>query len=301
MFQNLLKVLALFLFVNNTILSQQTLQYNLKVNDTFTFLQKSDQNIVQTIDGNKHVMDNSMESIFTFYVKKVTDSSYIMSFSFDKFVMNTHSNLYGELFNVNTDSIVTSDTQSRMFMILTETPLSLEMLKTGKIISLKGTDALVKKMIDGAGFENEFTKAVMTEYMKKEFGRNKMINSLEQFTFIYTKKPVSINDSWQNSLKGNLNSENTWKLKSSDKNKATITGTSTIAMQTQDESTEMTLKGTSNASVNCNKINGTVVNMVVESSMEGKTILKNMGSTELPTTIISKTTYKALKNVQQTF
>ena len=111
-----MKMLVLFLIFQNLAFSQHTLQYNLKVNDTFTFLQKADQNIVQTIDGKKHIIDNSMESIFTFYVKKVTDSSYIMDFKFDKFTMHTNSNLYGKLFDVNTDSIDMENAQARIFI-----------------------------------------------------------------------------------------------------------------------------------------------------------------------------------------
>lgn len=63
-------MLIVVVIFHNMAFSQHTLQYNLKVNDTFTFLQKADQNIVQTIDGDKHIIGNSMESIFTFYVKK---------------------------------------------------------------------------------------------------------------------------------------------------------------------------------------------------------------------------------------
>ena len=294
-------MLVLFLIFQNLAFSQHTLQYNLKVNDTFTFLQKADQNIVQTIDGKKHIIDNSMESIFTFYVKKVTDSSYIMDFKFDKFTMHTNSNLYGKLFDVNTDSIDMENAQARIFIALTQSNLSLEMLKTGKIINLKGTDALVKKMIDGAGFENEFTKDVMMESMKKEFGKKKMINSLEQFTFFYNKTPVALHGSWSNSYSGALNAINLWQLDNIDKGNVFIHGTGQASMNTEDDSTLMVLKGSSKTSVTCQRNNGIAKNMVVESTMEGTTTLKNMESLELPTTIISKTTYKALKNVQQNF
>lgn len=294
-------MLIVVVIFHNMAFSQHTLQYNLKVNDTFTFLQKADQNIVQTIDGDKHIIDNSMESIFTFYVKKVTDSSYVMDFKFDKFIMHTNSNLYGKLFDVNTDSIDFENPQARIFNALTQTSLSLEMLKTGKIISLKGTDALIKKMIDDANFENEFTKAVMTESMKKEFGKKKMINSLEQFTFFYSKKPVTSNVTWSNNYIGVYNSKNTWQLKNSENDKIFIHGTGVATMNTEDDSTFMALQGSSKTDVTCQKNNGMALKMIVESTMEGMTTLKNMESMELPTTIISKTTYKALKNVQQNF
>lgn len=301
MFRNLMKMLALLLIFHNTAFSQQILQYNLKVNDTFTFLQKADQNIVQTIDGSKHVIDNSIESVFTFYVNKITDSSYIMDFKFDKFVMNTNSNLYGKLFDVNTDSIDMNNPEARIFIALTQSNLSLEMLKTGKIINLRGTDALVKKMIDGAGYENEFTRAVMTESMKKEFGKNKMINSLEQFTFFHSKKAVTTKDTWTNSFSGAYNSTNTWQLESINKGNVFIHGRGQTSMKTEDDSMLMTLKGSSTTDITCQQNNGIATKMVVESTMQGTTTLKNMESIELPTTIISKTTYKALKNVQQNF
>ena len=123
------------------------------------------------------------------------------------------------------------------------------------------------------------------------------MNSLEQFTYIYTTTPVTVNDSWENNYTGNLNSENTWTLLNVDKNSSSIEGSSIIAMNSKDDSMKMILDGTSNTSITCNKKNGVLKNMVVESTMEGTTTITQQNM-EIPTTIISKTTYKALNDVQ---
>ena len=124
-----------------------------------------------------------------------------------------------------------------------------------------------------------------------------MMNSLEQFTYIYTTTPVTVNDSWENNYTGNLNSENTWTFLNVDKNSSSIEGSSIIAMNSKDDSMKMILDGTSNTSITCNKKNGVLKNMVVESTMEGTTTITQQNM-EIPTTIISKTTYKALNDVQ---
>jgi len=301
MFRNLLKILVLSLFIQTTVFSQQLIQYNLKVNDTFLFNQQVDQNIVQMIDGNQHDIENSIKNVFSLVVKKSTDSSYFINFRFEKFSMFAKSNLYGVISSIDTDSINVDDAQSRIFLALTNSTLSFELLKNGKVKNLKGTDALIKKMIDGAGFEDDFTKAVMTEAMGKEFGSQKMVNSLEQFTYFYPRKAVQKGDSWKNKYSGDYNSMNTWVLKNIDKEKITISGTGKVGVSSSDESMEMVLSGTSKTDISSNKSNGILVKMAVESVMEGTSTIKSMDSAKFPTTIITKTTYKALKNVQQNF
>lgn len=301
MFRTFLKVIVLSLICHSNLLSQQLIQYNLKVNDTFLFHQQVDQNIVQIIDGNQHIIDNSIKNVFSLVVKKSTDSSYFLNFKFEKFSMFAKSNLYGVISSIDTDSIDVDDAQSRTFLALTNSTLSFELLKNGKVKNLKGTDALIKKMIDGAGYEDKFTKAVMTEAMGKEFGNQKMTNSLEQFTYFYPKKAVQKGDSWKNKYTGDYNSMNIWVLKSLDKEKINISGTGKVSISSSDESMEMALNGTSKSELSSNKSNGILVNMVVESVLEGTSTIKNMDSAKFPTTIITKTTYKVLKNVQQNF
>ena len=301
MFRTLLKVIVLSLICHSNVLSQQLIHYNLKVNDTFLFHQQVDQNILQIIDGNQHIIDNSIKNVFSLVVKKSTDSSYFVNFKFEKFSMYAKSNLYGVISNIDTDSINVDDAQSRTFLALTNSTLSFELLKNGKVKNLKGTDALIKKMIDGAGYEDEFTKAVMTEAMGKEFGNQKMTNSLEQFTYFYPKKAVQKGDSWKNKYSGDYNSMNTWFLKSLDKEKINISGTGKVSINSSDEDMEMALNGTSKTELSSNKSNGILIKMVVESVLEGTSTVKSMDSSKLPTTIITKTTYKTLKNVQQNF
>ena len=94
---------------------------------------------------------------------------------------------------------------------------------------------------------------------------------------------------------------NTWFLKSLDKEKINISGTGKVSINSSDEDMEMALNGTSKTELSSNKSNGILIKMVVESVLEGTSTVKSMDSSKLPTTIITKTTYKTLKNVQQNF
>lgn len=298
MFQNILKILVLVVLFQSQVFSQQTFQYNLKANDSFVFHQKTEQSITQDFDGTDHVIENSIEDIFTIKVKKVTDSSYVMNFEYQKFAMNSQSNLYGTLFKVNTDSTNAKNAQSKIFSVLTHSVLSFEMLKCGKILYFKGTDKLIENMINNAGFEDDYTKAVMGESMKKEFGNEKMINSLEQFTYFYSKKPVSSTDSWSTKINGDLKATNTWKIKSIDKSMITITGSSNVSLDSNQDSMKMALIGTGKTTINVNKTNGMPNSMEVVSNLEGSTTITGDQPMKIPTKITSLTTYKAQKNVQ---
>ncbi|HRV56308.1 MAG: DUF6263 family protein [Flavobacteriaceae bacterium] len=298
MFKNVLKTLVLFISFQSLVFSQQTIKYNLKPNDSFIFHQKVEQTITQDIEGTSHTVDNSIEGVFVLKVKKVTDSSFIMSFAYKKFAVDSKSNLYGDIIHVNTDSINAKDPQSKVFSALTRSTLSFEMNKYGKIIKFQGTETLIQDMIDNAGFENDYTKAVMAEYMEKEFGNEKMTNSLQQMTLIYSKKPLSPNGTWTTQLQGDFKAQNTWKLKNTENSKLNINGTGEVSMASDDETYKLTLKGSSTTALNVNKNNGMINTMEVVSNMEGVSIVKGPEPIKIPMKISSLTTYKALKNVQ---
>ncbi len=288
----LLKILALFVLVT-TANAQDILQYKLVVNDTFNVTQKATQDIIQDMNGQKHEMKNELEADFTFIVKEVNDNSYSIDFTFDRFKMVTTSNLYGEIMNVDTSEEASEDDmEAKIFSGLLNSKLLMVMQKDGKIVSIEGTDRLVQKMIDGTGIEDDFTKELMGESMKKEFGNESLSSSFEQMTYIYPLNKVNIGDTWKNAYSGDLKAQNIWKLDTMDESSIVLSGESDVKMETEEDATTMNLTGTQQTSIIANPKNGFVQIMKVNSEAKGTTIMKQMNNIEVPTTIISVIEYK---------
>ena len=167
----------------------------------------------------------------------------------------------------------------------------MEMLKTGEIKKITGTEAMINKMISDAGITDEFTKELMVEAMKKEFGSESLSRSFEQMTYFYPTKKVIVGDPWTNKYTGDLIAENNWTLKDWSKN-IELSAKSNVSLIAEEDSHIMTLKGTQDTSIIANKKTGFAQLITVTSNTEGVTVMKQMSNVEIPTKITSKTTFK---------
>lgn len=290
-------VLLCLLFSTN-FSAQKLLQYNLKPGDSLKISQKANQDITQDMNGSVHNIKNILESDFTFVVKKVTDSSYIIKFKFDYFKLETSSSIYGVIMNIDTKKPFTEDDiEKKIFSGLTKSTLEMEMLKTGKIIHISGTDAMITKMVEQANVTDEFTKQLMIESMKKEFGSKKLSDSFEQMTFIYSPKKVAVGDSWKNNYIGDFKSKNTWTLNGINEF-IELSAASDVSLLAEEESHTMSLTGKQQTTIKADIKTGFAKTMSVNATAKGYTVMSQMNSVKIPTTIHSITTYKINKHVQ---
>lgn len=287
------------LFTSNIVKAQDILEYKLNKGDVFTIYQAAEQDIKQDMNGSKHDMKNIIEASYIFTVTEVSDSLYTMDFRFDAFKMVSTSNLMGEIMSVDTkDSIADDDIEAKIFAGLTKSTLTMKMYKNGEIKELDGTDALIMEMVNGAGDFDDFTKELMKESMKGEFGNESLIESFEQMTYIYSNNPVSVGDSWENVFKGDLSAKNKWTLTDKNSSTNTIKGLSDVTFNTEEEAIIMKLEGKMDSDLTVNAKTGFINEMKTSSTAEGISILKQMNNLEVPTTIVSNVTYKITKNVQ---
>ncbi|MEO8934603.1 MAG: DUF6263 family protein [Xanthomarina sp.] len=263
-----------------------------------TITQTGTQQIVQTMNDSKHEMSNNLECEFLLIVTAKTDSSYHINFSFKRLKIKTLSNIHGILMDVDTNIEVKEDNiEAKMFHGLTNSVLKMQMLKTGEIIEISGTEAMIRKMVEQTGIKDKFTKEIVFETIKKEYGSESLSRSFEQITFCYPNKKVSIGDQWTNNYSGDLIATNVWTLKEINKN-IILSAKSNVSMNSEEESYVMKLKGTQETHVIANKKSGFPELITVNSHTQGITVTDQMNPLEIPTTIISKTTYKTKKHVQ---
>lgn len=270
--------------------AQNLLQYRLKIGDSITINQQATQDIAQDEAGKPHNIQNILEENYTFRVMAKTDSTYILNFKFNSFKLKTTSNKFGVLADIDTKkALVVEDTEGRVFSGLTAAVLEIEMAKSGKILRVSGTENMINSMISQAGIEDEFTKQLMIESMKSDFGSTSLSNSFEQLTHIYPENPKATTTSWTNTFTGDFNTVNTWAI-----DKITdaifLNAKCTLSMNIQDEHTNLLLNGTQQIKVIANKANGFIKEMTVTAKAQSAKDLNN--PERQPTIINSKTTYK---------
>jgi len=272
--------------------AQKLLQYNLKVNDTILIHQVANQDIIQDINGSSHEMKNLLEANYIFIVRAANDTTYTIDFAFKKFKMDTTSNLYGNIMSVDTTKDITEDdVEGKIFAGLVDVKLTMIMQKNGKITSVEGTENLINKMVDGANVDNEFTRQIMIEAMKKEFGNESLSSSFEQMTYIYPDAEVAVGDTWNNSYVGDLIAKNSWTLVNNSDDKIDLSAKSTVEIKSIEDQMTMTLKGNQNTTIEASLPTGFIKTMTVISNAEGITVMKQMNGIEIPTTIKSVTEY----------
>ena len=283
----------------NALYAQQLLQYKVKKGDQFIVLQTANQSILQNMDGSKHQLTNVIEGDYIFKVEQVSDSIITINFKFERFKMTSTSSAMGNLLTINTrDSAPIDNVQGKLFEGITAANLKMKMYKNGHIKSISGTEELVESMVNNAGEFDDFTKALMTEAMNKEFGNESLSNSFEQLTFLFPLTPVNVGDSWSNNYHGDLSSNNLWTLEKISKDDIMISGESQVTFQTDDETIKMNLKGTMVSKVVTSLKNGFIKSLESTSTAQGFSTMSNMATVEIPTTVTTKTTYKVKNYVQ---
>ncbi len=293
-------VIYLILFLNilglQTITAQEKLQYNLKKDDVFRIEQNAVQNIVQKMDSIEHQMTNTIGGIFLMKVVNIIDGKYVFEVNFEKFKFKTESDIYGILSDVDTDvpPADEEDIMAKVFQGLIGPKFQMVMLKTGQIESLTGTENLIENMIKQVEMGDEATNSLIKETFEKEFNNQDMLESLQQFTFIYPEVKVKINQTWTNNYTGPVNAENTWKLLSYSKDAIVLSANSTVVMETKDDSVIMKLTGNQQTEATSSASSGFIKMMEVNQETEGATIVPEIDNNEIPTSLTSKITYKLL-------
>ncbi|QDO94134.1 hypothetical protein FNB79_09130 [Formosa sediminum] len=256
-----------------------------------TVKQQATQDIVQCDQGIEHKIHNNLEENYTFKVVSKTDSTYRLTFHFNHFKLKTTSNRLGVLVDVDTNKpVLEGDTEGKIFSGLTRSELQIEMTYTGEIIQVFGAENMINNMVSLAGVQDEFTKQLMIESMKSEFGSESLSKSFEQLTHIYPKQKVKIGDTWTNAYTGEINAVNTWKLKNIT-DTVQLDAKSDLSMIIEDEYTNLLLKGKQTIVVIADKNTGFINEMTVNAEASNAFDLNHTTHTN-PTEVTSITTYK---------
>ena len=276
-------------------MSQTLLKYDLKEGDSFLVQQKAEQIITQELNGAEHVLTNALEGLLEFKVLGTLDDNYLVSLVFKDLNMEMTSSMQGELMKVRAKEVVEGDIQSKIFNSLLDNPVELTLDPTGNILKVVGGDSLITKMTNASGLEDDFSKNMMKKSLEKEFGSEALSNNYKQMTYIYGKDMVRVGDSWENSFEGKVEAQNTWTLSTLSDIEANINGTAEVKLITNDQSVSMELNGEQTTSIVASLSDGFIKTMLVEGLFKGMSVMPQLGTTEIPTTIKSTTTYELIQ------
>lgn len=283
--------LFIFLTISATMVSQKTIQYNLKVGDHFTVEQVAEQHITQDINGVDQIIENNLIGVMYFEVIEATPENYTLIMKFKRLKMLMTSPTLGDLSNADTQSTDSTDVTNMLFKGLLDVPVTLIMEKTGKIKSVTGGEKLIASMFESAGIDQPEIIAASKGQMEKQFGSDALSNSFEQMTYFYPVDAVSVGSEWSNSYVGNMSAKNNWKLDSYSDKAIQISGNATTTMSTVDENIMMTLNGSQTSQLVANPKTGLLSQLTVTGENSGDTLFQAQNMS-IPTSIKSKITYK---------
>jgi len=275
--------------------AQETLQYNLTKGQRFKVSQRAVQEFVQVIDSVESKATNTVTGVTTWTVDQVLEDKYILLTSFESIRLKTESEIYGVLYDINTDASSDSlDVQSEIFRGLVNIPFTVILLKTGEVEAIKGSSALVENMILQSGIEDENVKKIIRESMDGQFGDISLASSIEQMTFMFPTEKVKVGGTWENDYVGDLEAHNVWNLDSYNQNEYVISGKASVLMKMDDASGRMTLEGAQTTHATIDNVSGLFNEVIVHQNVQGTSVIPDVGNQEMPTKLTATITYKRL-------
>ena len=291
-----IKFIYITLFLCNiAAVSQEQLRYNLVEGETYTIEQTANQEITMELEGSKHIMNNTISGDYEFKILENRNDTIILESTFIRMKFKTESNLAGVLMDVDTnEKIDEEDIMGNVFKGIINIPVTVFMLPTGKVARITGTNAMIESTIGSMGIEDSFTKNLIKKSIEKEFGDESLASSIEQMTYLFSSEKVNINDTWNNTYTGNLDSQNTWKLTAYEAESFTVNGKSKVTMNTDEESISMNLTGTQETEAHIEVKTGFLTQINVTQEAKGNSVLKTMNNIEVPTSLTATMTYKRI-------
>ncbi len=193
------------------------LRLQLKKGQSYKQEMVSDQEISQTIQGQRLDMTQTTGMGFTYDVEEVrADGTAVIKVTYDSVLLKQK----GPTGNFQYDSKNPPQTVHPMaqgFAALVGQGFTMEMTPEGTVTKVEGVDEMLTHMMKNIKVQDESTRETMEKKLKQQFGNQALKEMMENMMAIYPDKPVRIGDSWNKRVtisKGfAMIIDNTWTLK----------------------------------------------------------------------------------------
>jgi citrate lyase gamma subunit len=265
------------------------LRLNLEEGKTYKLLIEAEQEISQTVMGNKVDMTQIMNFVCSYKVKEIdSDGNFLLEVSYDSVYFKQVSPMGTIEYDSNNPPEIIPD-MAKGFDSLVGEKYSFLISPSGKVIDIYGVDEMIDNMIKVLNIPDEKIKVQMFESIIKQFGKESLKEMLEQYMKIYPDKVVGIGDSWQVEMvlsKGfPFIIENTYTLKGRGNGISTVSVNSIVKPNPEGEPIEMLgmklgyeLSGTQNGTMEIDEATGWILNSELNQNISG--IIKFKQSTQ---------------------
>lgn len=249
------------------------------------YQQKTDMvtSVTQDMDGQKIYMEISSKAIMTFLVKSVNKTDYHMDVKYDSMNM-TMQTPWGVVEFSSTKSDP-DDFLSTLLKGMMNKPFEAIVSKTGKVIEVKGVEAMLDAMIDQFDQVTEEEKEQARSQVIKAYGSEAFKGSLDMVLAIYPGNPVNKGDRWnidtklESGMSANMSTEYEFTELTSDY--AVIKGISIIETEDKDAYMEANgmpmkydLKGSMTSEIKVDKKTGWIIEAKIDQEIGGDAYIK---------------------------
>jgi hypothetical protein len=270
-------LLILLTLPTSQALSQKRYKLALKLtpNTSYTVDQQINQYIEQEFQGQRQRTQQNNDITYQYQIKEKDDTGfYNLVLVYKKIKYDNGQQTYD-----SEDSTDVNGPLAQAFGAVINSKVSMKVNQQGEVKSLTGADELIEKMLNAQSISSETIRNRLRKTFKKAFGKEALIESMQQFFHIYPEKKIKIGDSWskQADKKAAFPSKVnvTWTLDKVKKNSGFISIKANVRPQPNTTvdlgivTAKYDLNGTQEGSMKINMKTGWVKNSYVKQVMSG--------------------------------
>ncbi|HWD90059.1 MAG TPA: DUF6263 family protein [Mucilaginibacter sp.] len=275
-----------------------TLALNLTKGSTYHMVTNTNMAMTQVMNGQLQNINTSLMAKMAFKVTNVMDTSYAIQVTYERIGMQM--DLPNGVASFESDKNNPNDILSTVMGNMVDKPFSIVLSKTGKLLSIKGTENLSSDLFAGLPQLTALQKGAISNQVMQSFGPEAFKSNIEIGTAVFPDVKVGVNDTWlvNSAVKSNMPTKmaTTFTLNKITADAYMVHGESVISPQNINEYTEVNgmptkynVKGTSQYDLKIDKESGWIsearINQVIKGSFEIKDNPQMPGGMIIPMTI----------------
>lgn len=300
-----LLALSLLLISTGAFAQKVKLALNLKTDSTYYLATNGKLSVIQDIPGHKQTVDVTIAARIAHKVTAIKDTVYEMEVSYDK--MSMHLAVGTVVMDMSADDKSSTNPLSKILANVLNTPFSMTISKSGKVLSVTGLEKMYDKMSASFPQASEAQKAQFKNQMQQSFGEKSIRTNFQDAFAMFPKGNVGVNDTWTSSTAMessgmSANAKTTYTLKQITGDAILVHGDAIISpdpntgyKQTSGMEMRYTgIKGTTTADIRFNKSTCWVIESKVLKNITGTADIKDSpkmpGGLSFPMTVIGDLT-----------
>ena len=172
-----------------------TLALNLRLDSTYYLTSNVNMSIIETLNGEGHVINTIISGKASHKVIAIKDSVYELSVQYERLRM--HMDLgSGHVMDVNTDDNTKQDILNKLVAKMLHKSVIVIINKTGNVLGMKNSEDLYSDLFNDFPQITEAQKAQFKNQMEQSFGEKAFKSSFQDAFAMFPTVAVGLNDKW---------------------------------------------------------------------------------------------------------